>query len=426
MDYAEALNFIHSVSWKGSRPGLGRTERLLSMLGDPQNKLRFVHVAGTNGKGSFCSMLDSVLRESGARVGLYTSPFVERFNERMRVDGRNISDAELAEITEYIKPFAESMEDSPTEFELITAIAFEYFSRQHCDIVVLECGMGGRLDSTNVISTPILSVITGIALDHTAFLGDTVEKIAYEKAGIIKGSVPCLWCGSDKAAEAVIRKRADELGSELFTVDKNNLKIKKTDLCGTVFDFGEYKDLKISLLGTYQPSNASNVVRAVEILRENGFEISDDDIYNGLLSAKWAARFELLCDSPAVISDGGHNPEGVCAAVESVKKYFPNEKLLLVTGVMADKDYLYMAKKMSEVSERAFCVTPDNPRAMDADELASVFESVGVHARAFDSIDSAIFAAISLAKEQGRAVLCLGSLYMYADVKHAVQKYTAK
>ena len=190
MNYAEALEYIHSVMWMGSRPGLSRTKRLLELLGNPEKGMKFVHVAGTNGKGSTCAMLDSVLRAAGYKVGLYTSPYIVRFNERMCINGEPISDSELAELTAIVKPLAESMEDKPTEFELITAIAFVYFKRHNCDIVVLEAGMGGRLDSTNIITTPILSVITGIALDHTQFLGDTVEKIAQEKAGIIKKNVP--------------------------------------------------------------------------------------------------------------------------------------------------------------------------------------------------------------------------------------------
>ena len=195
MNYNEALNYIHSNFWQGSKPGLERTQALLEKLGNPQSALRFIHVAGTNGKGSFCSMLSSVLIEAGYRVGTYTSPYILRFNERMKVGGKDIPDDTLARLTTKIQPIADSMTEKPTEFELITAIAMEYFKEEKCDVVVLECGMGGRLDSTNVIENPVLSVITGIALDHTAFLGDTVEKIAAEKAGIIKEGRPVVFCG---------------------------------------------------------------------------------------------------------------------------------------------------------------------------------------------------------------------------------------
>ena len=423
MNYDEALDFIHSVSWKGSKPGLERTAELLGKINNPQNKLKFIHVAGTNGKGSFCSMLESILRSAGYRVGLYTSPFVERFNERMKVNGADIDDETLASITGYVKPFAESMRDSPTEFELITAIALEYFKRENCDYVVFECGMGGRLDSTNVIETPVLSVITGISLDHTAYLGDTVGKIAAEKAGIIKKGIPCLWCGNDSEAYRVISKRASELGSELYTVGRDELTVKKEDLDGTCFDYGRYKDLKIPLLGTYQVTNALNVISAVEILRGRGIEISDFALYGGLSEAKWKARFEIICRDPIVIFDGGHNPEGVDSAVESVRKYFGGDKLNVVTGVLADKDYGYIAKKISEIAERVYCLTPGNPRALSATDYAAVFNGLGVSAQGYDGIGAAVYAAMSDAAERKKNVICIGSLYIYADVKKAVKMY---
>lgn len=423
MNYAEALDFIHSVSWKGSRPGLERTYELLEKINNPQNELKFIHVAGTNGKGSFCSMLSSVLCHEGYKVGLYTSPYVERFNERMRVQSEDISDNELAQIAEYIKPYAESMTDLPTEFELITVIAFEYFKRHECDYVVLECGMGGRLDSTNVINTSVLSVITGISLDHTAFLGDTVEKIAYEKAGIIKHGVPCLYCGSDKAAQLVINERANTVSSEFFTTYGLVPKIKRMDFEGTTFDIDGYNDVKISLLGEYQTQNAVNVIKSVEILNNIGINISRDSLYKGLYYTRWKARFEIINKSPIVISDGGHNPEGIDSAVNSVKKYFGKSKVNIVTGVLADKDYRYMAMRMADVAERVFCLTPNNPRALDSGEYAEVFRGLGIEAYSYESISETVKSAMKDAQENNRAVICLGSLYIYADVKSAVREY---
>ena len=430
MRYSEALEYIHSVSWKGSIPGLSRTEQLLKKIGDPQNSLRFVHVAGTNGKGSFCSMLSCVLKEAGYRVGLYTSPFVERFNERMRVDGVDISDRELAEITEYIRPFADSMSDVPTEFELITAIAFEYFARHDCDIVVLECGMGGRLDSTNIINTAVLSVITGIALDHTAFLGDTVEKIAYEKAGIIKRGVPCLWCGDTAdvggRARAVIAEKAECEGSALYVADHSGIKIISTDTDGTVFDYGDMKNIKIRLLGNYQPYNASNVIEAAKILSLCGLSIEDSHIRKGLEGAKWAARFEMISDDPPFIFDGGHNPQGVDSAVDSVRLYFGDQRINVITGVLSDKDYGYISNRISSVARRVFCMTPDNPRALSAKEYAALFVANGVDALVCDSIEQAVESAVCDARAAGVGVICLGSLYVYADVKKALDNISEK
>ena len=422
MTYNEALNYIHSVSWKGSRPGLERTTELLQKMGNPQDSLKFIHVAGTNGKGSFCSMTANVLKQSGYKVGLYTSPFVLRFNERMKINGEDIPDTELAKITEYVKPFADSMSDSPTEFELITAIAFEYFARHKCDVVVLECGMGGRLDSTNIIKDPLLSVITGISFDHTAFLGDTIPEIAREKAGIIKENIPVLFCSDNAEAAEVIKAKADERSSKYFEVDRSSFVLKNTSLDSSTFDFCNYKDVKIPLLGSYQPHNTCNVLSAVSILKNSGLEIPDKAIYDGLATVQWRARFEKLCDCPTIISDGGHNPEGIDAAIESVKLYFADKKVILVTGVMADKDYKYMAEKMSEVASFAFTVTPDNPRALHATDFAATFERLGISATPCESVAQAISLAKQKAMEENKPIICLGSLYMYCEVYKAIEK----
>lgn len=420
MTYDEAIDYIHSVCWKGSRPGLGRISELMGMLGDPQDKLRFIHVAGTNGKGSFCAMTASILGAAGYKVGLFTSPYVLRFNERIRINGEDIPDAELARVTEYVKQFADRMSDSPTEFELISAIAFEYFYRCGCDIVVLECGMGGRLDSTNIIKTPLLSVITGISLDHTAYLGDTVGKIAREKAGIIKEGCPVLFCSDNDEAMQEIRQKAEECNSALYSVDRESFALRSATLSGSEFDFSDYHGLHIPLLGGYQPYNACNAVTAVDILRQNGLNIPREAVYRGLSGVTWHARFELLCESPVIISDGGHNPEGVHAAVESIRMYFGDRRVIFVTGVMADKDYVNMVSDMCGVAECAFCVRPDNPRALSAEELAHVFESDGVRAQACDSVAQALSYARELASERGIPVVALGSLYMYEAVYNAL------
>ena len=402
-------------------PGLGRVKTLCHALGDPQDSLRFIHVAGTNGKGSFCSMLDSVLRAEGYRVGLFTSPYIMEFGERMRVDGENISESELCSLVERVKPIADAMEDKPTEFELITALAFLYFAEKKCDYVVLECGLGGRLDATNVIKTPILSVITGIALDHVAILGDTEEKIAAEKAGIIKSGVTVLWCGSHEGAERVIKEKADELGVEFIKIDRSTLKIKNMTLEGTDFDFGGHTDIRIPLLGSYQPLNASNVLTAIDILRGLGVKISEEAVKVGLASVVWHARFEIINKSPLVIADGGHNPEGIDGAVASVKQYF-SQKVGIVTGVMADKDYRYMAGRIAEVADTAFCLTPDNPRALPAADYAKVFEELDVSATAYPSVDGAVLAAMQWGRENDAPIVCLGSLYMYGEIRRAIDK----
>ena len=416
MNYTESLEYIHSINWAFCKPGLERISALCEALGHPERELKFVHVAGTNGKGSFCSMLESVLRAAGYKTGLYTSPYIKEFGERMRVSGENIPNDTLAEITSYVRPIADAMEDRPTEFELITAIAFEYFRREACDVVVLEAGMGGRLDSTNVIRNPLLSVITGIALDHTAFLGDTVEKIAVEKAGIIKDGAPVLLGGEDTRVKKTVEPIALERGSKFNTVDYLKLKKHKSDLFGSCFDFVEHSDLHIALLGLYQPKNAAAVLSAVDILRLGGLEIPEEAIKRGLAAARWPARFEILSNEPLIIFDGAHNPEGITAAVESIKHYFGEKKVYLLSGVLSDKDYRYIAAKVAEVASRAFTMTPDNPRALSAEEYAEVLGENGVLATPYPDIHAAFTAAKSAARQDGVPLVCLGSLYTYVDI----------
>ena len=434
MTYTQALDYIHSTCWKGSRPGLERTIELTNRLGNPQDSLKFIHVAGTNGKGSTSAMLAAILQRAGYKVGLYTSPFILRFNERMRIDGQDIPDAELAEITEIVKPHAEAMTDTPTEFELITAIALVYFSRNHCDYVVFEVGMGGRLDSTNIISaeTVVASVITGIAMDHTAFLGDTPEKIAAEKAGVIKTDVPVIYGGNHPpvgktipspealSCGTVIRAKAADMHAPYIETDHTLLANVNSDLFGADFDFGERKNLHISLAGLYQPHNAATVLTVIDVLRDRGLTIPDTAIREGLASVKWPARFEVLSKSPLVIADGGHNPEGIDAAIESVKAYFKDQKILLLTGVMADKDYDRMVARMGEVASRAFCVRPANDRALAPAKYAESFREIGIPAEGYATVAEGVKAAMKTATREGKALLCLGSLYMYGEVRAAV------
>ncbi len=435
MTYEDALAYIHSVSWKGSRPGLERTDELCRRLGNPQNNLRFIHVAGTNGKGSTSAMLASILQAAGYRVGLYTSPYILRFNERMQIDGQHIPDEELAAITAYVRPHAETMADVPTEFELITAIALVYFARHGCDYVVFEVGMGGRLDSTNIIppASVALSVITGIAMDHTAVLGDTPEAIAAEKAGIIKAGVPVIFGGvhppvgeSDIPAAAlscaaVIRTRAAEVDSPYRETDHTRLSVKSCDIFGSDIDFAEHRDLHIPLAGLYQPYNAATVLTAVDILVGQGLTVPAAAVRKGLSAVRWPGRFEILCREPLVIADGGHNPEGIDAAVASVQQYFGEKKVYLLTGVMADKDYTHMIARMGTVASRVFCIRPANDRALDPDRYAEAFRASGIPAEGYATVAAGVHAAMEAASRDGVALVCLGSLYMYGEVRAAVE-----
>lgn len=422
MNYEEALSFIHSTEWHGSRPGLTRITELMKKLGNPEKDLKIVHVAGTNGKGSFCAMLDSVLREAGYKTGLFTSPYIEFFEERIRFCGQMISKDELAETVSEVKAACLSMTDPPTEFEVLTAIGFCYFKKKNPDIVILECGMGGRLDSTNVIPSPVLSVITGISLDHVAFLGDTVEKIAAEKAGIIKPGAPVLFGGHGESIKKLIKDKANELGAPYYEKDADALTLGKISLKGSSFDYKKYKNVKLSLIGAYQPENAATVIEAISVLRKKGYKISDQDLRSGLKNAEWKGRFERLCEYPPVFFDGGHNEEGVTAAVRTVKECFGKKKINIVSGVLKDKEYQKIAKRLSSVAKRVYTVTPDNSRALDAKDYAEEIKENGTDAAPFDDFDTAVSRAYERSAKNGTPLLCVGSLYSYADFKKALNK----
>ena len=421
MNYEQSLEYIHSVNWTFCKPGLERITALCEALGNPQKKLRFIHIAGTNGKGSTSAMLASVLQKAGYRTGLYTSPYIRTFCERIRTDGENIPQEKLAFLTEKIRPIADAMEDKPTEFELITALAFAYFADCACDVVVLEVGLGGRLDSTNVIENTALSIITGIDFDHTALLGNTIEEIAREKAGIIKMGRPVLFGGGAGAAHDTVRAVAMEKAAPFYTVDRSSYVQKSATLDGTTFDYNNYTDLLLPLLGAYQPYNATLVLTAIDLLKEQGFAIDGDAVRRGLADVRWPARFELLSRDPIIIYDGGHNPEGVRAAVASVQSYFPNQKVNLLGGVMADKDRGEMIETMKKVAARAFAVTPNNPRALAASDYAAQLNDYGIPASAYASVAEGVRAAIESSRKEGVPLICLGSLYLYEEVEAAVR-----
>ena len=365
-------------------------------------------------------MTESILRAAGYKTGLFVSPYIKNFNERICVSGVPIDDAALAAATAIVRPVAERMEDAPTEFELITAIGLVHFVREKCDVVVLETGMGGRLDSTNVIDPPLLSVITGIAMDHTAFLGDTVEQIAAEKAGIIKRGSPVLWGGTNAAARRVIEARAREVGTVICSTEDTPLTVREMTLSGTIADYGAWQNVYIPLLGSYQPRNLANVLAAIPLLRGAGLEIPDQAVFAGLAAVSWHGRFEKLCEKPLILSDGAHNPEGVDAAVDSIKAYFGTQKVLLLCGVMADKDYNGMVKTLSPVAAEVFALTPDNPRALPAAALAAAFNAVGIPATHFTTVSAAVTAAVDRALKTGTPLISLGSLYMYREVTDAL------
>lgn len=387
-------------------------------MGDPHKKLKFVHVAGTNGKGSTCACIASILQEAGYKTGLYTSPFINVFNERMKINGCMISDAELAELVDKIKPLAESMKDHPTEFELITALAMQYFYQNECDIVVLEVGMGGELDSTNVIEAPEVAVITALGLDHTSELGPTLSDIARAKAGIIKQGCNVVNYGGNCESDTVIESISKEKNATLMQLDASNVTIKRKSLEGCDFSYKNY-ELFIHLVGTYQPMNASLAVEAVLALRRKGWAIADTAITSGIAKVEWQGRFEILGKNPIFILDGSHNPHGMYATYQSLIEYFPDKKIVFLVGVMADKDVSGIFSIIAPIAKGFITLRPSNPRAMDATALAEKLKNeFNVHAVPCDDFNAGVASAKELAGENG-VVCALGSLYFSGDVRQA-------
>lgn len=420
MTYDEAISYIHYHRVFGSRPGLSRITELCGKLSNPQKKTGFIHVAGTNGKGSVCAMLESVLRCAGLKTGLYTSPYISFFEERIKVNGESVSKPELAKIIERIKSIAEKCKDDITEFEIITAAAFVYFFEKKCDVVVLETGLGGRLDATNIIESPLLSVITGISLDHTEILGDTVEKIAYEKGGIIKSGCPVVLADMPDGAGKVLKDIAKNKNSPLINVDYNRIKDERFSVGGTSLSVYPYGRVDLALSGVYQAKNAMVAITAAEVLKENGLPVSEEDIKKGLYLSRWPARFETLSSSPLIIYDGAHNLQGAAALKQNINEIL-REKVILLTGIMADKDYREIAKTLSPCLAEVFTVTPDNPRALGASELCGVFKGFGVKSTACRTVKDGVEKAIFSAKIHNLPIVISGTLYIYKQITDVLE-----
>lgn len=418
----EAVAYIDTFQWQAHAPGLERIRTLLHALGDPQKELKFVHVAGTNGKGSVCAYLASILRCAGYRVGLCTSPFLEDFRERIQADGELIPPEVLGELTELARPAAEAMEDHPTEFELITAVAMLYFRRCRCDIVVLEVGLGGALDASNVIDVPEAAVITAMGMDHAAILGPTLGDIAAAKAGIIKPGGAVVSFGGCPEADAVIRERCREQGAQLTEVDFSRLRVVGTGLDGTDLEFAPYGALHVPLVGLYQAKNAAVAVTTVEVLEKRGWEISRRALEQGLASVCWPGRLEVVRRTgPVILRDGAHNAHGMAATVESLRALFPGKKLTILMGVMADKDVEDMLKLLAPIAGQVFTVRPESHRAMPAEELAALVNRYGVPAVPCAGVAAGLQAAAEAAGADG-AVCALGSLYLVGEVRRAAER----
>lgn len=415
MDYKEALEYINGVSWLGSKPGLERISCLLEKLGCPQNELRFIHIAGTNGKGSCAAMLASVMKCSGYRTGLFTSPYLARFNERMQINGKQIGDEALADLVAAVKPAAEAMEDHPTEFEMMTAAAFLWFRQEKCDIVVLETGLGGRLDATNVIASPESAVIMNIGLDHTQILGDTVEKIAAEKAGIIKPGCECVLYQQQESVMNVVKTRCAALDATLHIADFDQLCSEFDSLYGQSFGYkGELYALP--LLGRHQLKNAAVALEVVEVLRARGWKLEQSDVEHGIYAVNWPGRFELIHDAPLFVVDGGHNPQCAETVVENLLNYFGESYRVLLVGMLADKDVEGTLDVLNRAADEFVCTAPESDRALSANALAEKLERYGKRITVCPDIPDAVSAACDAAGDSGM-VCAVGSLYSVGAIR---------
>lgn len=420
----EAISYIHSFQWQDHALGLGRMRALLRALGDPQRGRKFVHVAGTNGKGSTCACIASVLRAAGYRVGLNTSPYLMTFHERIQVNGALISDGELASLAEEIRPAAEAMAEHPTEFELITAIALLHFCRKDCDISVLEVGLGGALDASNVIDVPEAAVLTAMGMDHVALLGPAQADVAAAKAGIIKPGGDVVSYGECPEADGVFRRVCKERGAVLTEVDFSRLRPRSFGLDGSQFDFAPYGNLYLPLTGAYQLKNAATAITALEVLRKKGWRVSEEALRRGLAQVRWPGRFEVLRRDPVFLLDGAHNAHGMTAAAESLGALFPRRKIVFVLGLLADKDVSAMLDALAPLAKQVFTLRPDSPRAMEAEALTSLLAERGVPARACGTAEEGVRSAMEAAGRSG-IVCALGSLYLSGDIRRAVETLAA-
>ena len=430
METFDPVAYINEPRWRDSNYGLERIADLLERMGRPQDKLRFVHVAGTNGKGSICAYTAQIMQEAGYKTGLFTSPYIMQFEERIRVNGENIPPEDLLDVTLFVREHAEAIERDtgvhPTEFELMAAVAFEYFARSGCDIVVCEVGLGGKLDATNVIDAPDVCVICRIGLDHTELLGDTMAAIAGEKAGIIKpGATVVSWPQDDAGAMAAIQAAADACGCKVVVPDfgqlavggVNDQGIRSFEYAGTTFT--------TRLLGSYQPSNATLAIEAARALAARGWNVTEEDIVRGIDQATWPARFEVLDTKPgqpALVVDGGHNPQGAAVLAESLRDVFAGRRIVIVMSVLADKDYRNMIREVAPLAVAFVCATPPVPRRLLAVDLAkAIREECGedMPVQVAEDFPDAFARACEIAGPDG-VVCAFGSLYSVSCIKAAL------
>ena len=416
MTLKETLDFINSYTCNYKHYDLSRVYALLDRIGNPEKKLKYVHVTGTNGKGSTCAMIASILRKAGYKTALFTSPHILRYNERMQINGEQIPDDDLIRVTEKVKAALDQMEDKVNWFEMVMCCALCWFAEQEAEIVVLEVGVGGELDGTNVIDVPECAVVTNIGLDHTQWLGNTVEEIASTKAGIIKQNGSAVLYRQEPSVEKVIEDRCEEVNATLHKADFDTIKLISADIFGQTFDACGYDSLYIPLIGEHQRKNTCVVLETAKILCKKGWNITEENIRDGLKDTVWPVRMEVVSKDPVFIIDGGHNPQGAQAVTDTLNELIPSgTHIIFMTGILADKDYKEFMRILSTVSKDFVTVTPDSYRALSADDLTDFIDSLGLNAVMCSSIEEGVKTSIALA--DGGIACCVGSLYLAGDVR---------
>ena len=424
MDYKGALKYIETIDSLGSKLDLSRIEEILKRLGNPQDKLKVIHVAGTNGKGSVSSMINQILISAGYRTALYTSPHLERYNERYIVNNIEISDEDFAKYICIVKEYAERMAEDgfgcPTVFEQLTAMAFVYFADKNVDYAVMEVGLGGRFDATNVIKKPVLSVITSISFDHTEFLGNTIEKIAFEKGGIIKKGCPVVLYRQERKVFDVIKDICAEREAKLYYAENETINIIEQNINQTVMSvkncFYEIDSLVLHLIGEYQINNCATAVLAAYALNESGVKINKESIIKGIENTKWNGRMEICRKKPVVILDGAHNADGIFMLAESIRKYFSGRRIVLLMGVLGDKEYVKMASEIAPLADTAVITEPDSGRALSANGFEAVVRNYCGNVRSFKQIKEAYEFAVGITGDDD-VLICAGSLYLIGKLR---------
>lgn len=427
MNYKEAMEYVEGLNRYGCVPGLESIRQLCERLHDPQEKLRFVHIAGTNGKGSVLAYVSAILQAAGYKVGRYLSPALSDYRERFQINGKMISRNQFCGYLEQVRAAAEQMEvegmPHPTQFEADTALAFLYFLDKKCDIVVLETGMGGLLDATNLIGTTVCAVLTSISMDHMTALGSSLEEIARQKAGIIKENCTVVSCGQKEEAMRVIRQTAEARGCTLRIAAVNNVKNVKYGLLKQKFSYGRHKNLEITLVGQCQIANAALAVEVSEALISAGFSIPDKALREGLLGTKWPGRFSVIGKNPMFVLDGAHNEDAAEVLTESIKLYFSQKKIIYIMGILADKEYDKIIRTTAPYAEQIITVTPPhNPRALGGYELAQAAREYHPSVTVADSLQESVEMACLLAgEEKNTVVIVFGSLSFLGEMMNIIE-----